>query len=167
MAVYTISPCLMKGFAQNELYYFRELLFKFISGPHTVSVDRDGYVIDIYSKIIPNQDIIHTWLTLMSNNPPRFTKIPVSIKGLGCEHMEFLHLCKSTNGQHKMVVSSLQEVEVRIDDDNCVQMDDVKVRLLDKDEAVCELSAINSINITNSQVAGGDIIKSRNLPNGK
>lgn len=167
MAVYTISPCLMKGFAQNELYYFRELLFKFVSGPHTVSIDNDGYVIDVYSKIIPNQDIIHTWLTLMSNNPPRFTKIPVSIKGLGCEHMEFLHLCKSTNGQHKMIVSSLQEVEVSIDDDNCVQIDDVTVRLLDKDEAVHELSTINSIIISNSQVAGRDILESSNLHNGK
>ncbi len=144
MAVYTISPCLMRNIEQNELYLFRNVLFRFTSGCHKVALDKDGEVLSIYSTIEQNQDIIQTWLRLMSYTPSRFETIPVSIIDIHDECSKFLYLCKSTKGQHKMIVDSIQKLDCVVEEDNYVVVDNEKVKVLDKNEAEGELNSFGT-----------------------
>lgn len=148
MAIYTISPCLMRNREQNELYFFRNILFPFVNNGHKVALDQDGLVLSVYSQIERNQDIIQVWLNMMSYKPSKFETIPVKLDDILDESDKFLYLCKSTKGQHKMIVDSIQNMNCEVGKDNCVVVDDVKVRLLDRDEAVDELNSDAEI-ITN------------------
>lgn len=139
MAIYTVSPCIMRDSDPNDFFSYRNLLFSFLQGPHRVAIDRDGHVLDIYSKIELHQDIIQTWLQLMSYPPCRFEKIPVEIKNVPDECKKFLVLCKSTKGQHKMIVNSLQNLKCEVDDNNCVDIDGSMVKILDRMEAGSEI----------------------------
>ncbi len=139
MAVYTISPCLMRNMGQNELYFFRSILFPFVNSCHKVALDQDGVVLSIYSAIEHNQDIIQTWLNLMSYTPSRFETIPVALNDIQDECSKFLYLCRYTKGQHKMIVDSIQKLNCVVGDDNCVVVENEKVKVLDKNEAVGEL----------------------------
>ena len=140
MAIYTISPCLMRDPNPSDFFCYSNLLFSFTCGPHRVAIDRDGHVLDIYNQIPLHQDIIQTWLQLMSNTPHRFEKIPVGIKNLQNECEKFLVLCKSTKGQHKMIVNSIQGLDYDVDEDDCITVEGVKVKILDRLEAEQEIN---------------------------
>lgn len=140
MAVYTISPCIMRDSEPNDFLCYSNLLFTFTHGPHKVAIDKDGSIIDIYSRIEQHKDIIQTWLQLMSNTPRRFEKIPVNILDITDEFGKFLVLCKATKGQHKIIVNSIQNLDCEVDDDNCVDVDGVKVKILDRMEAEQEIN---------------------------
>ena len=42
MAVFTVSPSLMRNQEEGDFYYIRELLYLFIAGNHKVAKDNDG-----------------------------------------------------------------------------------------------------------------------------
>lgn len=160
---YTIYPDLMRNLDEDDLYYYRNLLILFTQGVHKVAIDSEGVVIDIYHGIKNNREMIHSWLRLMSYKPSRFETIPVCISGINDEEKKFLALCKSTNGQKKMIVGNLQTLQCSLDCDNCTVVDNVKVQLLDKDDAVNEISIhSNTTSIVNSVLANGNVSNSNN-----
>lgn len=160
---YTIYPDLMRFHEGEALYYFRNLLMLFAVGTHKAAVDRDGFVLDIYSSIKCNRELIHTWLSLMSYKPTRFVTIPVGVSNLADEEEIFLTLCKSTNGQKKMIVGDVQSLKCNLDCNNCTIVDGESVQLIDKDDAVNELAIHNNpITIIDSVMANGNVSNSNN-----
>ncbi len=139
MAIYTISPCVMRDCEPDDFICYSNLLFTFIQGPHKVAIDNDGSVIDIYSSIEQHRDIIQTWLQLMSNTPNRFEKIPIKIVDIPNEFRKFLMLCKATKGQHRIIVNSMQGLDCEVGIDNSVEVEGTKVRILDRLEAEQEI----------------------------
>ena len=153
----------MRSLEEKDLYYFRNLLFLFTCGVHKVATDNEGVVWDIYSNIRRNREIIHTWLSLMSYKPSHFVVVPVNISEIDDEELKFLTLCKSTNGQKKMIVSDLQSLRCSLDCDNCTTVDGVKVHIMDKDEAVNEVAVNNNhTTIIDSVIANGNVSNSNN-----
>ena len=160
---YTIYPDIMRCHEDDALYYFRNLLMLFAVGAHKVAVDRDGTVLDIYGKISYNRELIHTWLSLMSYKPSRFVAIPVCVSGIADEEQLFLTLCKSTNGQKKMIVGDIQNLHCNLDCNNCTIVDGETVQMIDKDDAVNELAMQNnSTTIIDSILANGSVSNSNN-----
>jgi len=153
----------MRNLDKDDLYYYRNLLMLFTLGVHKVAIDKQGAVIDIYGDIKSNREILHSWLSLMSYKPSRFEIIPVCISGITDEEKKFLTLCKSTNGQKKMIVGNLQNLQCVLDCNNCTIVDGVRVQLIDKDDAVNEISIhYNTTSIVNSVVATGNVSNSNN-----
>lgn len=163
MAIYTISPNTLREIDEKSLFYYRSLLFKFISGAHKVAVDRDGHAIDIYSSIEQNRDIIQSWLNLMSYSPSRFESIPVNIRYLDDEERKFLSLCKATKGQHKMIVSSRQSVRCQVDCNNFTEFEGEMIEILNREEAISEIEGTQaSISISGNIFANGNVSNSNN-----
>lgn len=159
---YTIYPDIMRC-QEESLYYFRNLLMLFAVGVHKVAVDSDGTVLDIYGNINSNRELIHTWLSLMSYKPSRFVAIPVCVSNIADEEQLFLTLCKSTNGQKKMIVGDIQNLQCNLDCNNCTIVDGEIVQIIDKDDAVSELAIHNnSTTIIDSILANGNVSNSNN-----
>jgi hypothetical protein len=71
MAVYTISPDLLRNIEKDEGVYFTDILFVFAQRTNSfkVSKDKNGEVINSYLAIEENGETIKTWLDLMSFKP--------------------------------------------------------------------------------------------------
>ena len=66
-----------------------------------------------------------------------------------------------TNGQHELIVDSLQSVRRMLSSDNCLTYNDQKVHFLDQNEAVLTLRPSKNI-IQGSIFAKGDVSNSNN-----
>ena len=79
------------------------------------------------------------------------------------EERVFLTICKETKGQKKMIVGNLQSLHCNLDCNNCTVVDGETVQLLDKDEAVDEISKHNHSTILfDNIIACGDVNNSNN-----
>lgn len=166
MAVYTVSPCLMRHNGDNDLRYIRDVLFMFVNREHKVAIDNNGCVLDIYNNIPDHDGIIHAWLNLMGYKPTRFESVLVDLSLLQNEEDKFLTLCKDTKGQHKMIVYSIQNLQCKVDKRNCTSKDGIIIELFDRDGAVDELHArvtVNNFNLNDSIIAGGNVKNSNNI----
>jgi hypothetical protein len=168
MAVYTISPDLLRNIEKEEGVYFTDILFVFTNraNPNRVAKDKNGDVINSYLAIENNSDIIKTWLDLMSFKPSPFEPIDVDISQIDCEERKFLKVCKETNGQNNFILYSPQNLKRFKCVNNIVLFEETAIRVLDRDEAKTEFLPISSTGDTyiNSQVAkqNSQIVKSDN-----
>ncbi|HZY36729.1 MAG TPA: hypothetical protein VFE53_08785 [Mucilaginibacter sp.] len=160
MSVYTISPDLLRNIEKEEGVYFTDILFVFTQRNNHFKVSRDkkGHVIDAYLKIVPNADIIKTWLDLMSFKPSTFEHIDVSFKDIDCEETKFFKLCKETKDQNKIIYYSAQNIKKYNCTDHLVYFEETAITVLDRDLAKQELNQSNKNGDTyiNSQVAKGN-----------
>ncbi len=170
MSVYTISPDLLRNIEKGEESYLRDILFIFTYGknPFKVSNDKFGEVINSYLSVERNQEIIKTWLDLMSYKPSPFEYINVDLRNIDCEETKFLKLCKETKSQNKLIVYTTQNINKYTCENKIVFFESKAIYILDRDEATIELEHLSTSNsgdtFINSQVAIGSsqISKSQN-----
>lgn len=168
MAVYTVSPDLLKNIDKEDGIYFTDILFVFTQrgNPFKVAKDKNGNVIECYKRISINGDIIKTWLDLMTFRPSPFETINVDLSAIQCEETKFFKVCKETKGQNKLILYSIQNLQKYSCRDSIVMFEDVGIQILDRDIARNELLVASKGGDTyiNSQVAQGNsqISKSQN-----
>ena len=170
MAVYTVSLNLFENLQSADLSYLACILFCFTNeeNPAKLAVDNKHIILSRYKDFSRHGDIIRTWIDMLSNLPSSIEKIDVDLEGLADLEQMCLALCSRTNGSKQMIVYSMASLKTDIDDDNCVNYNGHRIKILDRDEAKRALNEHIVYNISNSQVAGGDIKKSTNTNgNGK
>lgn len=157
MAVYTISPDLLRNIEKDEGVYFTDILFVFAQRTNSfkVSKDKNGEVINSYLAIEENGETIKTWLDLMSFKPSPFELIDVDVRGIDCEETKFLKICKETKNTNKLILYSQQNIKNHKCERNFVIFEETTIQILDRDEARQELTTvpISGDTIINSQVA--------------
>jgi len=157
MAVYTVSPDLLRNIEKDEGVYFTDILFVFAQRANTfkVSKDRNGDVIRTYESIEENGEVIKTWLDLMSFKPSPFESIDVDLTGILCEETKFMKMCKETRSQSHLILYTRQNLTKHVCVDNVVVFEDTAIRVLDRDEARLALTptTISGDTYINSQVA--------------
>lgn len=155
--VYTLSPDFLQNLEEEDGIYLSDVLFQFTNrhNPLKITKDNKGLIFDDYSKIAIENPHIKTWLDIMSFTPAPFVKINVDLSGFDCTESKYLKLCKETNGQKKMIIYSLQNIEKFNCENNSIIYEDCPIDLLDKDNARYELNSILNRGdiIINSQVA--------------
>lgn len=168
MSIYTITPDFFNSIEKEEKHYLTNILFIFTNRNNTFKVtkDRNGEVLSIYKSIIPNADIIKTWLELMSFGPSPFEKIDVDISSINCVETKFMKICKETNGFNNLIVYSAQNITKFDCVNKTINYEGININILDRDDANVELNLtrINGDTYNNSQVAnnGSQITKSKN-----
>lgn len=168
MAVYTISPDLLRNIEKHDGIYFTDILFIFTQRANSfkVSKDKNGEIINSYLAIEKNGETIKTWLDLMSFNPSPFESIDVDVSNIECEETKFLKICKETINYSKLILYTPQNLKIHSCQQNIVMFEDKAIQILDRDEARLELTANRDSGDTyiNSQVAkqNSNINKSKN-----
>lgn len=167
MPVYTISPDFLENIKDDDKRYLSDILFIFSNRTNAYKVARDtqGHIIDIYKSIKTNPDIIKTWLELMSYPPSKFEKINVDIRDIDSDEEKAIKLCKETKNSNKMIVYSIENIQLFECNNNQIQYEGKSLIVLDRDEAEIELNRKDEgriININHSQIAGGSIENSTN-----
>jgi hypothetical protein len=174
MVVYTISPDLLRNIEKEEGIYFTDILFVFShkNNAFKAAKDKNGSVIDSYSAIEKNKEIIATWLHLMTCQPSTFEPIDVDLTNITCEETKFMKVCKETKNQNKLILYTQQNLMKHKCLNSIVVFEDTAIKILDRDEAKLELAVVSKKGdtynlgdtIQNSQVAKGNsqINKSEN-----
>jgi hypothetical protein len=168
MAVYTISPDLLRNIEKDEGVYFTDILFIFTqrTNPFKVSKDKNGDVINSYLAIERNGETIKTWLDLMSFKPSPFELIDVDLSHIDCEETRFMKICKETKSQNKLILYTHQNLKEHFCEKDIVIFENVAIQVLDRDQARQELTVVADSGDTyiNSQVAkqNSQINRSRN-----
>lgn len=168
MAVYTVSPDLLRNIEKDEGIYFTDILFTFTQRTNRFKVakDKNGHVINSYLSVEKNGEIIKTWLDLMSFKPSPFESIDVDISDIECEESKFLKVCKETKSTNKIILYSQQNIKKFTCEDSVVFFEDTAIQVLDRDDARNELITvpISGDTYINSQVAqqNSQINKSEN-----
>lgn len=155
--VYTLSPDFLQNLEEEDGIYVSDVLFQFTNrqNPLKITKDNRGTIIEDYSKIAETNPHIKTWLDMMSFTPLPFVKVNVDLSQIDCLESKYLKLCKETNGQKKMIIYSLQNIQKFNCENNSVIYEDCPIDLLDKEDARYELNNILNRGdiIINSQVA--------------
>jgi hypothetical protein len=174
MVVYTISPDLLRNIEKEEGIYFTDILFVFThkNNAFKAAKDKNGSVIDTYTAIDKNQEIIATWLHLMTCQPTTFESIDIDLTDIVCEETKFMKVCKATKNQNKLIIYTQQNLTKHNCVNSIVEFEETVIKILDRDEAKLELAELgikgDTYNIgdiiQNSQVAKGNsqINKSKN-----
>jgi len=168
MAVYTVSPDLLRNIEKDEGIYFTDILFVFTqrNNPFKVSKDKNGDIIKSYMDIKENGETIKTWLDLMSFKPSPFEPIDVDLSSIVCEETKFMKVCKETKSQNKLILYTQQNITKHKCENRIVLFEDTAIQILDRDEARQELTSAPNVGDTyiNSQVAkqNSQINKSKN-----
>ena len=169
--VFTISLDLLENIDKSEIGYYYKILYQFPNefNSFKVAKDKDGEIFNIYQNVTNNPEYIKVWLDFMANSSSSsFEKINVSIKDEDTDENKLKKLCSNVRGDKKMIVYSLQNISEPIDTDNQVEYNNVKIKLLDRDEATLILNSNSNTNINingdvnSSIVGGGDINNSNN-----
>jgi len=157
MAVFTISPDLLRNIDKCEGVYFSDILFVFTirSNAFKVTKDKKGEVINCYQSIKQNGDLIKTWLDLMSFSPSPFESIDVDLDSISCEETKFLKICKETKSQNKLILYSQQNLKNHNCDNNIIMFEEKAIEVLDRDQArqALTISPKTGDTYINSQVA--------------
>lgn len=157
MVVYTISPDLLRNIEKEEGIYFTDILFVFSQKNNSFKAARDknGVVIEIYTSIENNREIIATWLHLMTCQPATFEPVDVDLSSLTCEESRFLKVCRETKNQKKLILYSQQNLIKHICTNNYVMFEEQAIEILDRDQARADLTITPNKGDTyiNSQVA--------------
>ncbi len=155
--VYTLSLDFLQSLEEEDQIFISDILFQFTNreNPLKITKDKNGIVIDDYSKVASNNQSIKTWLDLMSFTPSPFTKIDVDLSSFDCNEKKYLKLCKETNGLKKMIIYSLQNIKEYQFNDNTIMFENCEISLLDKENARHDVNNILNKGdiIINSQVA--------------
>lgn len=160
MAIYTISDCILNEMEAEDIYYWIKLLFPLAEGKHKVAQDRNGLIFSYYTP--KNKEIMHTWLSFMSYKPSHFELIPIDLAPIP-EGEKFIALCAATNGTKKMIVNSIPSFPFDLDEENIIDYNNKPVKILDKDEAIDEITPQTVTNeINNSVIANGNVSNSNN-----
>lgn len=169
MATFTVSMTLLEKVQLTELSYLACILFCFTNEQNCakLAVDNNRVILSKYKEVSNNRDIIKTWLDLIANVPSSIEIIDVDLNDLDDSEKMCLSLCARTNGPKQMIVYSLSSLKSPVDNDYCIAFEGCKIRVLDKDEAKLKLNSQPNISIINSQVAGGNMNKSKNICHGK
>lgn len=166
MATYTISPDLLRSIPEDEAIYLTDILFVFTNrgNANKVSRDKKGDVLNCYTSVEQNKEVIKLWLDLMSFKPSPFETIDVEIEGIECEETKFLKVCKETANTKKLILYSPQNLTKFECIDGKVDFEKTTIQVLDRDEARIELQPGSGDTIINSQVAknGSHIAGSEN-----
>lgn len=141
MVVYTISPDLLRNIGQHEGIYFTDILFVFThkNNAFKAAKDKKGVAIDAYTEIDKNQEIIATWLHLMSCQPCKFESIDVDIDNIDCEETMFMKICKETKNNNKLIIYTQQNMRRYDCINSTVIFEETAIKILDRDEAKFEL----------------------------
>lgn len=156
MIVYTVSPDLLKNIDKEEGIYFSDILFVFSQKNNSFKAakDKKGNILDIYTAIEKNKEIIATWLHLMTCQPSTFESIEVDLTNIDCEETIFMKICKETKNQKKFILYSQQNLRKHNCINNIVNFEDQAIEILDRDQARHELTASKTGDVyINSQVA--------------
>ncbi len=143
MAIYTVSPDLLRNIEKDEGIYFTDILFTFTQRANLfkVSQDKKGIVINTYRTIKENGDIIKFWLEMMSFKPSPFETIEVDISDIECETTQFIKVCKETKDYNKIVFYSMQNLDEKFEcKEKVLIFENVNINVLDRDDAKEELS---------------------------
>ena len=159
MSIYIVSECFLNS-VKNRMHY-AGVLYKFLddNSPYKIAVDNGGVVFGIYERCAENNDIIKSWLDLISEEPVRYEQISLSIQDYELQEV-FLKLASCVNIQNVIIVYSYQASTSLCgyvcDQECCVDYQGVRIRVLDKDAARIELSGGGgNIYVNNSVVMSG------------
>ena len=160
MATITVFPSLIR-IAETSNLYLQKVLFAFLLGPHKIAMDCNGIIVERY-KEASHSNLIFMWLKMMSDIDG-FETVRIDIKHEQTDEERCLKLCRATNGLHLAFVNSLQEIDTPLTANNSVVVENEEVILIDKDEAVVEMSKPNiKILLQNSIIANGPVTNSNN-----
>lgn len=170
MAIYTVSPDLLRNIEKGQEIYFTDILFVISqkNNHFKVAKDKKGIVFDAYASIEENKETIATWLNLMACQPASFEPIDIDISNLKCEEIMFLKVCKETQNHNKLICYSTQNIKKHSCTNNIVNFENKAIQILDRDQARQELTQNQKAGDTNyisgSQVAmhGSSITESEN-----
>jgi hypothetical protein len=155
MACYTLCNCLLSNLELDKKYITDVLMiFPQQSNAHKIALDKSNMILNMYAQIAEKNEIIATWLSLMSMKPSSFETINVDVSKEPSEDEVFLKVCSSTKSQQKAIVNSHERwINYK---GKIIMYNSVQVTVYDKDEAIVELTPLSSntiINATNSTVA--------------
>ena len=173
MAIYTVSPDLLRNIEKGQEFYFTDILFVFAqkNNHFKVAKDKKGVVIDKYASIEENKESIATWLNFMACQPATFEPVEVDVSNLNCEETMFLKVCKETQNHNKLIYYSTQNIKKHNCKNNIITFENKAIQILDRDQARQELTPSLKSGDTNyisgSQVAmhGSNITESDNKQN--
>lgn len=150
MAAYTLSKCILENVNAGKKY-ITDLLFVFTreTNPHKVIVDSRKVIIDIYTDLASSNEFIATWLQLMSHQPSNFESIDVDLSNISNDEEIFLRVCCETKSQQKLIVYTHEGWKnYNYHTDRVIFYNNKYINILDRDEAIQDLNATNTSNIT-------------------
>lgn len=166
MGCYTLCNCLLSNLELDKKYITDVLMvFPQQANAHKIALDKSNMILEMYGQIAETNDIIASWLSLMSMKPTSFETIDVDVSLEKSEEEIFLKVCSSTKSQQKTIVNSHERwIKYK---GKTISYNSVSISVYDKDEAIIELNpppSSTTINATNSTVAtdGSNIEDSKN-----
>lgn len=164
MAVYTVSLNLLEELDKTEMEYFGSILYCFTNKENLakLAVDKNRIILSKYRDIQNNASFIKCWLDLLSYIDSKIEIIDIDLTFIENPEELCLALCGKTNGAKKLIVHSFSSFCNKINENDYIEYDGSKIKVLDKDRAKKELNETNIINMENSQYAGRDIIRANN-----
>jgi hypothetical protein len=157
MPAYTVSNSVLVNLNEGKRYV-TDILFVFSQENNSfkVSIDRTNRILSIYESIAEKNEIISTWLQLMSHKPSSFETIDADARAAKNNEEIFLIVCSATKQHPKMIVFSHEAWEnFSYHSENVIFYNGKPVYVLDRDEAIAELHASTKtvIHANNSVVA--------------
>lgn len=150
MSCYTLCNCLLSNLELDKKYITDVLMvFTQQTNAHKVALDKSDRILTMYAQIAEKNEIIATWLSLMSMKPTSFETIEVDVSQEPIEDDVFLKVCSSTKSQQKAIVNSHERwIKYK---GKVITYNSIAVTIYDKDEAVIELNPPSSNTIVNAK----------------
>ena len=125
------------------------MVFPQQTNAHKIALDKSNRILDIYAQIAEKNEIIASWLSLMSMKPTSFETIDIDVSHEDSEEEIFLTVCSSTKSQQKAIVNSHERWNNhKYVSPKVLIYKSIPVTIYDRDEAISELNQISTNNVT-------------------
>ena len=166
-AVYTLSANFFEQLKQHEYSYIASVLFQFTNtqNQYKIAVDTNSHIILKYRELTQDKfyaDVIKGWLEMLANIPSSMQKYDVDLSHINNAEDMCIELCSHVNGNKTMIIHSSSSFYKELDDNNTISYNEKTIHIIDKEEAQAQLNNNSTTYITDSMVAGHDIIDSKN-----
>lgn len=157
MGCYTLSHCVLVNLDSGKKY-ITDLLMVFTQEKNSfkVALDKSHRIIDLYEEAGQNNQIVATWLQLMSYMPTNFEIINIDTSSAKNEEELFLSVCSSIKSQNKLIIYSHERWQhFKYNSERVIYYNNIPILIFDRDEAIHELNATqcSTINAYNSVIA--------------
>lgn len=150
MSTYTLCDCLLNHLDLDKKYITDVLMvFPQQNNPFKISLDKSNKILNTYGSIAEKNDIVATWLNLMTMKPSSFETIDVDLSQEDDMDEIYLTVCSSTKSQQKTIVNSHERWKKhKYNSAGIIIFKDVPVLVYDRDEAILDLNPTLSNNVT-------------------
>lgn len=153
MAIYTLTTDLIEKMQSSEVNLFGSLFYVFtnVKSGNKLAIDNNKKLYSVYANAIIDSNLrmyYQGWLELFSkmiNNVCEFVPVDIDISD---KDRAFLDVASSINGSKKIIVYCRNgNCPYECDDEDVVEHNGKKIRVLDKEDAISEINSkvINNI----------------------